>query len=75
MSKLPRISGAACIKALEKIGFRVVRQKGSHIVIRRDNPFAQPVVPNHKELAPGTLRRIIRDAGLTVDEFIELLNG
>ncbi|MBI5960656.1 MAG: type II toxin-antitoxin system HicA family toxin [Chloroflexi bacterium] len=73
MSKLPRISGRECIRAFEKIGFRVVRQKGSHIVVRRDNPLAQTVVPDHKELAPGTLRRIIRDAGLSVEEFLALL--
>jgi predicted RNA binding protein YcfA (HicA-like mRNA interferase family) len=73
MGKLPRISGWERIHALEKIGFGVIRQKGSHIVIRRVNPFAQIVVPDHKELAPGTLRRIIRDAGLTVEEFVALL--
>jgi len=73
MSKPPRLSGWECIHALETAEFRVVRQKGSHIVIRRDNPFTQTVVPDHKELAPGTLRRVIRDAGLTVDEFLDLL--
>jgi predicted RNA binding protein YcfA (HicA-like mRNA interferase family) len=57
----------------KEIGFRVVRQKGSHIVLRRDSLFAQIVVPDHKELAPGTLRRIIHDGGLTVDEFVALL--
>jgi predicted RNA binding protein YcfA (HicA-like mRNA interferase family) len=73
MSKLPRISGWECVHALEKVGFGIVRQRGSHIVIRRDNPYAQIVVPDHKELAPGILRRIIRDAGLTVEEFVALL--
>lgn len=73
MSRLPRISGWECIHALEKVGLGVVRQKSSHIVIRRDNPFSQIVVPDHKELALGTLRRILRDAGLTVEEFVALL--
>jgi predicted RNA binding protein YcfA (HicA-like mRNA interferase family) len=73
MSRLPRISGRECIRALEKVGSGFIRQKSSHIVIRRDNPFVQIVVPDHKELAPGTLRRIIRDAGLTVEEFLALL--
>ena len=73
MSKLPRISGAECVKALQKLGFAVRRQKGSHIVLRRDDPYTQVVVPNHRELHTGTLGDIIKDAGLTVDEFIELL--
>lgn len=73
MSRLPRISGRECVKALEKVGFYFLRQKGSHISLYRDKPFAQVVVPDHQEIAKGTLRAIIRDAGLSVDEFIELL--
>jgi predicted RNA binding protein YcfA (HicA-like mRNA interferase family) len=73
MSKLPRISGQAGIKALEKVGFYVKRQEGSHIILRRDEPFTQVVVPNHKELDRGTLRAIIRQAGLSVEEFVRLL--
>ncbi len=56
--KLPRISGRDCIKALEKAGFYTVRQKGSHIVVRKNQPFYQLVVPDHKELDSGTLRAI-----------------
>jgi predicted RNA binding protein YcfA (HicA-like mRNA interferase family) len=73
VSKLPNISGRDCIKALQKIGFYKKRQESSHIIMRRDNPFAQVVVANHQELAKGTLRAIIRDADLSVDEFISLL--
>ena len=73
MSKLPSISGRDCIKALAHGGFRVRRQEGSHIVLRRDEPFSQVVVPHHKELDRGTLRAIIRTAGLNVDEFVDLL--
>lgn len=73
MSKLPRISGRECFKALEKAGFYLKRQEGSHMILRRDNPFAQTVVPDHKELDRGTLRGIIRQADLSVDEFVELL--
>ncbi len=73
MTKLPRISGRECVKALGKAGFRFKRQQGSHIVVRRDQPFAQLVVPDHKELDAGTLRAILRQAGLGVDEFHELL--
>jgi predicted RNA binding protein YcfA (HicA-like mRNA interferase family) len=73
MSKLPRISGRACIGALEKVGFYFKRQEGSHIILRRDDPFSQIVVPDHRELDRGTLRAIIRQAGLSVDEFVKLL--
>ncbi len=73
MSKLPRISGRECVKALEKFGFYFKRQEGSHIILRRDNPFAQVVVPDHKELDRGTLRAIIRLAGIGTDEFVKLL--
>ena len=73
MSKLPVISGADCIKALEKTGFVVYRQRGSHITVIRKDPPAQTTIPNHKDLDRGTLRAIIRQAGLTVDEFVALL--
>ncbi len=71
--KLPRISGRDCIKVLEKSGFYTVRQKGSHIVIRKTEPFYQLVVPDHKELDSGTLRAIIRQSGMSVEEFTKLL--
>jgi predicted RNA binding protein YcfA (HicA-like mRNA interferase family) len=73
MSRLPRISGKECIQALSKAGFYFKRQEGSHIILRRDDPFAQLVIPNHKELDRGTLRAIIRQSNLSVDEFINLL--
>ena len=73
MSKLPMISGLECMKALEKAGFYFKRQEGSHIVMRRDNPFAQVVVPNHEETDRGTLRAIIRQAGLSPNEFLRLM--
>ena len=73
MKKLPRISGREWIKALEKLGFYFKRQEGSHVILRKDNPFTQIVVPDHKELDRGTLRAIIRQANVSVDEFIEAL--
>jgi predicted RNA binding protein YcfA (HicA-like mRNA interferase family) len=73
VSKLPVISGAECVKALEKAGFSVYRQRGSHITLVRAHPPSQTTVPNHKELDKGTLRAIIRQSGLTVDEFVALL--
>ena len=72
-SRLPRISGQECVRALSRAGFYTRRQRGSHIILRRDDPFAQVVVPDHRELDTGTLRAIIRDAGLSVAEFGELL--
>ena len=73
MTKLPRISGRVCVAALGKAGFQVKRQQGSHIILRRDVPFAQEVVPDHKELDTGTLRAILRQAGLSPDEFRVLI--
>jgi predicted RNA binding protein YcfA (HicA-like mRNA interferase family) len=73
MSKLPLISGRKCVKALENPGFYIKRQTGSHIILRRDDPFAQVVVPDHKELDRGTLLAIIKHAGLTVEDFMKLL--
>jgi predicted RNA binding protein YcfA (HicA-like mRNA interferase family) len=74
VSKLPRsLSGREVVKALQKSGFYVKRQKGSHIVLRRDNPFAQVVVPDHKSIDTGTLASIIEGADLSIDNFIKLL--
>lgn len=73
MSKLPKISGKECVKVLSKNGFYFKRQQGSHIILRRDNPFTQLVVPNHKELDRGTLRAIIRQADLSIEGFVKLL--
>jgi predicted RNA binding protein YcfA (HicA-like mRNA interferase family) len=72
MSGLPRISGRECMRTLAKVGFYLRRQRGSHLILRRDNPFAQVVVPSHRELDRGTLRSIIRQAHLGVNEFIKL---
>src|SRR5690349_18036169 len=71
---LPRISGRDCVKVLQKRGYLFVRQTGSHIIIRRTDPFSQITVPDHKELDRGTLRSIIRQANMTTDEFNSLLS-
>jgi len=73
VSKLPSLSGKDCVKVLQKLGFYQKRRESSHIILRRDEPFSQVVVPDHQELAKGTLRAIIRDADLSVEEFIALL--
>lgn len=72
MSKLPVISGRECIRMLEQVGFYLKRQKGSHVVVRRDTPFTQVTVPDHKVLDRGTLRAIVRQAGLSIEEFTSL---
>ena len=73
MTKLPILSGRECVKALEKAGFHIDRQKGSHLMLYRDDPASLVVVPNHKELDRGTLKSIIRQAGLSDEEFAKLL--
>jgi predicted RNA binding protein YcfA (HicA-like mRNA interferase family) len=74
MSVLPRISGREAGAALVKIGYQVDHQTGSHVVLRhRLTPHRRLVVPDHRELAKGTLRAIIREAGLGVEEFVALL--
>ena len=73
--KLPSISGRKAITVFETIGYQVVRQKGSHIRLRDDkNPDHKPLtVPDHKSLKAGLLRTLIRDAGLSVEDFVKLL--
>lgn len=73
--KLPVVSGHQVIRVLERIGYQIVRQKGSHIRLRDENdPEHLPItVPDHRTLKPGLLRQILRDANLTVDEFVDLL--
>ena len=69
MPELPRVSGNDAIKIFEKLGFKTVRQRGSHVVLRKDNKGC--VIPVHKELAIGTLRSAIKQAGITLEEFIK----
>ena len=70
MSTLPRISGREVVSALLKVGYERDRQKGSHIVLRQViYPYRRIVVPDHREVAKGTLRKIIKQVGLTVEEF------
>ncbi|RMF81994.1 MAG: type II toxin-antitoxin system HicA family toxin [Chloroflexi bacterium] len=72
MSKLPIISGQECVRALQRLGYTISRQKGSHIRMRHES--RPPVtVPDHNELDRGTLRAIIRQAKLSVDEFVDML--
>ncbi len=73
MPKLPVISGNKAVKAFSKAGWHPHRQVGSHLVMRKEGSRITLSIPLHKELKPGLLRKLIRDAGLTVEEFVELL--
>ena len=72
MSRLPVCSGRDAIRAFEKLGYAVDHQTGSHIILRHPQ-MRRLTVPNHRELAKGTLRALIREAGLTKEEFVNLL--
>jgi len=72
MPKLPVVSGRETIRALEKIGFDVTRQRGSHVVLRKGSQGC--VVPDHKELKTGTLAGILKQAGVSIDVFLDALN-
>ena len=71
MSKLPCVSGAKVAKSLERLGFVRMPQKGSHLVMRRGTGVC--VVPMHREVDQGTLRGILRQAGVSLEEFVENL--
>lgn len=74
MSRLPTVSGQDAVRAFAKVGYAVDHQTGSHIILRQQGPpHRRLTVPDHRELAQGTLRALIRQAGLTVDTFSELL--
>ena len=71
--QLPVLSGGEVRKAFEKAGWEYVRQRGSHMVMVKEGHIATLSIPNHKTVAKGTLRSLIRASGLTVDQFVELV--
>ena len=71
MPKLPRISGSEIVRALQRMGFEVSRQRGSHVIMRRGSSGC--VVPNHREVKVGTLAGVLRQAGVSAEEFISAL--
>lgn len=75
MPELPKLSGKEVIRALERLGFAQVRQRGSHVVMRKETSRGARgcAVPLHKELKVGTLRGILRQAGVTDDEFLAVM--
>jgi predicted RNA binding protein YcfA (HicA-like mRNA interferase family) len=72
MPKLPIVSGIEAIRALQRLGFVVIRQKGSHVMLRRGSQGC--VVPNHGEIKVGTLAGLLKQAGVSVEEFMNALN-
>lgn len=70
MPPVPVLSGAEVVQVFEHFGWRVVRQRRSHIVMIKDGEVASLSIPNHREVAKGTLRSLIRTANLTVDQFL-----
>ena len=74
MSKLPVVSGKEVCTILGKMNYLVDHQTGSHFILRnKKSPYRRITIPNHKEIAKGTLRSIIRQTGLTLDEFLDLM--
>jgi len=73
LARLPRLSGSEAIRALERLGFAVVRQRGSHVILRKETAVGAVgcAVPLHRELAIGTLRGILKQAGVTLEEFLK----
>ncbi len=73
MPRLPVISGEEAMRAFERAGWHVDRQRGSHVVMLKQGSIVSLSIPQHKELAPGTLRALIRAAGMAVEEFVKLI--
>ncbi len=75
MPRPPRVSGKDTIRALERLGFLQIRQRGSHIILKKQTPNGEIgcVVPLHRELALGTLKSILKQAGIDFNEFIKNL--
>lgn len=71
MAQLPRLSGREVVRVFESLGWEKTRQSGSHMILVRQGHQATLSVPDHKEVATGTLRSLIRSAGMTVEEFAE----
>ena len=70
MTSLPVLSGQEVVRVFESFGWSVARRRGSHIVMTKENEIVTLSIPDHKEVARGTLRSLIRSAGLTTDEFV-----
>ncbi len=73
MAQLPVVSGAQAVRAFAKGGWTKDRQRGSHVVMLKSDRNVSLSIPQHRELSPGTLRALIRAAGMTVEQFVALL--
>jgi predicted RNA binding protein YcfA (HicA-like mRNA interferase family) len=73
MPSVPLLRPGEVVKAFEKLGWEVVRQRGSHIILTKEGQIASLSVPKHPQVARGTLRTLIGRAGMTVQEFLEAL--
>lgn len=75
MGKLPQISGRKAVRCFEKLGYVVVRQKGSHmrLICQTDSHKKPLTIPDHTIIGKGLLRKLMRDADITVDTFLQLL--
>ena len=73
MASLPVLSGQEVVRVFESLGWIVARQKSSHIIMTKEGEIVTLSIPNHKEVARGTLRSLIRSANLTVDEFVKAI--
>lgn len=69
MSAVPAISGRKAVRAFQRLGWQVARQRGSHIIMVKEGEITTLSIPDHKEVAKGTLRSLIRASGITVEEF------
>ena len=72
-SALPVMNGREVVRIFERLGWRFVRQKGSHMILVKTGEMVTLSVPDHSEVAKGTLRKLIRTAGITVDEFLSVM--
>jgi len=73
MPRLPVLAGAQVVRAFERAGWRLDRQRGSHAILVKPGQIASLSVPQHREVAPGTLRALVRASRMSLDEFISLI--
>jgi len=74
MQKVPLLSGREVVKIFMRLGWEIARQRGSHIILVKEKYIATLSVPNHREVARGTLRSLIARADLTIEEFLNAMN-
>jgi predicted RNA binding protein YcfA (HicA-like mRNA interferase family) len=72
-SALPVMNGREVVRVFKKLGWRFVRQKGSHMILVKAGEIVTLSIPDHSEVAKGTLRKLIRTAGITVNEFLSVM--